>query len=129
MPHTHTQQYKSLSRRLDRGESTEHNEYMSINPEVSPQIPATVAQWNAAESIGRFLRTAREDEGMDLYQLSQKTGLDFAMLQLMELGVWIPTEEDILILADGLGCGSLYMEFLRVIGDFWDEVERLECQS
>ena len=102
---------------------------MSINSEVSPQIPATVAQWNAAESIGRFLRTAREDEGMDLYQLSQKTGLDFATLQLMELGVWIPTEEDILILADGLGCGSLYMEFLRVIGDFWDEVERLECQA
>lgn len=102
--------------------------YSDVSP-LSPQIPATVAQWNAAESIGRFLRQAREDEGMELYQLSQKTGLDFAVLQLMELGVWIPTEENILILADGLGCGALYLEFIRVMNEYWTEVERLECQS
>lgn len=100
---------------------------MSIISEVSPQIPATVAQWNAAESIGRFLRQAREDEGMSLYQLSQKSELDFSLLQLMELGVWIPTEADIEILADALGCGSLYMEFIGVMNEYWAEVERLEC--
>ena len=102
---------------------------MSIISEMSQQIPATVAEWNAAESIGSFVRLAREEEGMSLVHLSEKTGFDLGLLHLIELGVWIPTEQDIEILADGLGCGSLYLEFVRVMNDYWVEVERLECQA
>jgi len=67
--------------------------------------------------LGKTVRTQREVEGFTLAQLSRRSGFHIEVLRLIEEGVWIPNDDEVMVLAKALNCHWIQLSFLAFAAD------------
>jgi ribosome-binding protein aMBF1 (putative translation factor) len=103
---------------LDRAEPQEHNEYMSMKKKRSrfrsrrPEPPVDLGV-----ELGKAIREERESGGLTLAQVSEKSDFDVAVLEQMEAGIVIPTQDEMTVLSRALNDQWLLLAHLAFVAD------------
>jgi len=72
---------------------------------------------NLAVVLGKTVREQRESERLTLAQVSRRSGFHIEVLKLIEEGVWIPNDEEVMVLAKALNCHWIQLSFLAFAAD------------
>jgi ribosome-binding protein aMBF1 (putative translation factor) len=103
---------------LDRAEPQEHNEYMSISRKRSRfRSRRRESPVDLGVELGKAIREERESGGLTLAQVSEKSGFDVAVLEQMEAGIVIPTQDEMTVLSRALNDQWLLLAHLAFVAD------------
>jgi ribosome-binding protein aMBF1 (putative translation factor) len=67
--------------------------------------------------LGKAIREERESGGLTLAQVSEKSGFDVAVLEQMEAGIVIPTQDEMTVLSRALNDQWLLLAHLAFVAD------------
>jgi ribosome-binding protein aMBF1 (putative translation factor) len=90
---------------------------MSILKRSSDQAGELSPFGNLAVILGNTIREQREIEGFSLQEVADRTHFHIKVLQLIEQGVWIPNDDEVMVLAKALNCHWIQLSMLAFAAD------------
>jgi transcriptional regulator with XRE-family HTH domain len=83
---------------------------MSINEQSSKR--------SALEILSRTLRHLREEQRLTIAQLAGYAGFHPSVLELIEDGVWVPDQDEVILLCKALGVPWINLAFLAAVAEY-----------
>jgi transcriptional regulator with XRE-family HTH domain len=83
---------------------------MSINAKPSKRTPGQL--------VARTFRHLREEQGLTIAQLAGYAGFHPSVLALIEDGVWVPDQDEVVLLCKALGAPWINLFFWAAVAEY-----------